>query len=278
MINGWVGKDSLISLRIGKSRYSLKPLDVPGNQTESYTVKNAVPVIFENNIPIDTLVYDVSAYNYRTLRGAAFRAGRTYSVRVKAPGFTEAWAESIVPSQSEVASVQRTRNARTNSFGQSEDEIIIRLNDPAGENNFYMVQVYSPVYSGGYSYPLSCVRTTDKDVEVLGYADPMDTENCHNGGEILMKDTYFNGSQKVLKLYAESSMLQEMTDMNTGQINRPYIHVLRITEEHYKFIKSYSLYSNTNENPFAEPVNVFSNVNNGYGVFSIFTKFTDTLR
>ncbi len=278
VINGWIGKDSIISVHIGKSKYSLAPKDFSNYLVESYTVKNAVTVVYENNVPIDTLVYNANDFQYYSLRNRKIREGYTYLVKVNANGFTEATAETSVPSQAALTRLQRVKNARTNSSGLYEDEITLTLTDPAAEENFYLVQVFSPAYSVGSGYPISCVRTTDKDIEQLGYSDPMDAENCYQGDEVLMKDVNFNGGQKVLKLYVESGMLQDFINPTTGSVSRPYIHVVRITKDHFKFMKSFSLYWNTEDNPFAEPVNVFSNVRNGYGVFSAYTKVTDTLR
>jgi len=278
IINGWLGEDSVLSVHVGKSRYSLAP-DVPGQLLETYTVKNAVPVIFENNIPIDTLVYKANEYKYTSVRNKKIRGGYNYVVKVNAPNFTEALAETIVPSQVALAGVQRIRDARTNPSGFPEDEIIVRLNDAAAEENFYLIQVYGRGYYAGPGYPISCVRTTDKDIEILRYdTDPMDPDNCFDGDQLLMKDVHFNGGQKVLRLYVESSMLQEYVNPGTGHVARPYIHVYQITKDHFKFLKSFNLYWSTEDNPFAEPVNVFSNVRNGYGVFSAYTKVVDTLR
>lgn len=279
VINGWVGKDSTFIVRIGKTRYSMAPKESWKPLQELYTVKNAVPVIFENNIPVDTLVYNAAEYQYYSARGRKVREGFSYTLKVKADGFTEAFASTIVPSQVAVAGMQRVKNARTNSMGMQEDEITLTLNDLAGEENFYLVQLFGPVYSHGLSYPIYCVRTTDKDIEMMSYdTDPMDPDNCYEGDALLMKDVHFNGNRKVLKLYVESSIIQDYVDPSTGKVSSPFMNVYTITKDHFRFMKSFSIYWSTDENPFAEPVNVFTNVQNGYGVFSAYTKVTDTLR
>jgi len=279
VINGWIGKDSLISVHVGKSKYSLAPRENINNLTENYTVKNAVPVVFENDVPVDTLVYDATRFIYRTQRGRRISAGKAYSVKVKAPGFTEATAESIVPSQSQIVSLQYVRDARTNSSGTPESEITITFNDPGAEKNYYLIQFFG-VYTDQYGNPVPiwCIHTSDKDVEVIGYADPMEPNSCYDGDQLLLSDANFNGKQKVVKFFIESYQLQEFVNPSANRTYRPFVNVLRITEDQFKFIKSYSLYSNSSDNPFAEPVNVFTNVNNGYGVFSTYTRVTDTLR
>lgn len=279
VINAWMGKDSTIALHVGKSRYSLAPLDVPGSLLESYTVKNAVPVIYEDGVAIDTLVYDAAAYNYKSLRNKKIRQGHAYMVKVNAQGFTEAVAETLVPSQSEMAGLERVKNARTNSSGDTEDEITIKLNDPAGERNFYLIQIFGAADDWNDGRVIGCVKTTDKDMETLtADTDPMEPDNCYDSDNLLMKDVNFDGGRKVLKLYVASYALEEYSSPSTGLVRRPFVKVHRITEDHFKFIKSVNIYSSTDGNPFAEPINVFSNVRNGYGIFSAYTKVVDTLR
>lgn len=276
VINGWLEKGAPIELTIGKSRNVLQPVDQWGSYIEAYVVKNAIPVVYENQVAIDTLIYQPSTYTYISPRNKSIREGFTYTVKVNAPGFAEAEATTTVPSQSVIAGITRTKEARTTSDGQKQDEIQIRLDDPA-ESNFYLIQFFSAPYSSGPGYEIYCVSTTDKDIEPIGdNADPFSTDNCYDGGSLLMKDVNFNGRQKQLRFYIDSYELYEHTDAS-GAVLKPYVKVHRITEDYFKFVKSYHVYYNSSDNPFAEPSNVFSNVKNGYGSFSAYTVAIDSL-
>src|SRR3982751_493497 len=76
VIYGWIEKDKLITLSVGKSRYILDG-SINGNQQELYTVKDAQVVVFENGIPIDTLVYQPTGYNYKSIHNKTIRGGYT---------------------------------------------------------------------------------------------------------------------------------------------------------------------------------------------------------
>lgn len=273
VVNAILNKNQVIELTVGKSRHILE-----SNNTsiETYVVKNAVAVIFENNIPIDTLVYQAVDYTYRSSGNKTIREGYNYTVKVTAPGFTVVEATTIVPSQSEIADVKRVKDARVNSFGDQMDEITVTLNDPA-ETNFYLLQFMYPDFGGGREHPIICVSTTDKDLEQIGEnADPLSTDNCYDGGNLIMRDNNFNGRQKQLRFHIESTQLQERQGPG-GQVKKPYLKLSRITEDYFKYIKSYDVYYNSSDNPFAEPANVFSNVQNGYGIFSVRTSVTRDL-
>jgi hypothetical protein len=81
----------------------------------------------------------------------------------------------------------------------------------------------------------------------------------------------FNGKQKQVRFYVNSYDMQVIIDPS-GQVHKPVIRVSRITEAYFKFVKSYNVYYNSSDNPFAEPSNVYTNVKNGYGVFATFTE------
>ena len=216
-------------------------------------------------------------YKYISTKNRVVNQGFTYTIKVNAPGFAEAEASTAVPSQSEVAEILRFKEARTTSGGEKQDEIQIKLNDPAAENNFYLIQFFGVPYSTGPGYEVYCVSTTDKDIEAIGdNADPFSTDNCYDGGNLLMKDVNFNGKQKQLRFYIDSYELNEHMGPG-GVMQKTYVKVLRITEDHFKFVKSYHVYYNSVDNPFAEPSNVFSNVKNGYGSFSAYTEYQSDL-
>ena len=273
VINSVMQKGIPLTASIGKSRHIL---EAPGlNPQDTYIVTDALTVLFENGTPVDTLVYDAGYHLYRTSHNTALRNGYNYTLRVGAPGFTQAEALTIVPSQAAIAELTVVRNARIDAYGDHQDEIRIKFNDPA-EKNFYQIQVLSSYY-GTSGYPISCVQTTDKDVEAVGYNDPIGGDDCLDGGSILLRDDNFNGGQKTVSLFVSSSSLMEYTD-GAGNIHRPFIRLNGITEDHFRFIKTHALYDNAGDNPFAEPVNVYTNVKNGYGIFAGFTSAVDTLR
>jgi hypothetical protein len=51
-----------------------------------------------------------------------------------------------------------------------------------------------------------------------------------------------------------------------------------ISKEYYDYQTSLNEYWNADGNPFAQPVQVFTNIENGFGIFAGFGKSSDTLR
>jgi Domain of unknown function (DUF4249) len=44
-----------------------------------------------------------------------------------------------------------------------------------------------------------------------------------------------------------------------------------ITPEYYRYYKSQELYADAQGNPFAEPITVYTNIREGYGIFAAYS-------
>ncbi len=62
-----------------------------------------------------------------------------------------------------------------------------------------------------------------------------------------------------------------------GAIGHPSVELLHITGDFFKYIKSANDYDISNANPFAEPINLYSNILNGYGFFTAYSLAADSL-
>jgi hypothetical protein len=85
---------------------------------------------------------------------------------------------------------------------------------------------------------------------------------------IFFRDALFNGTSKELHLFISSEYLLPVVGRN-GDTLYPSVELYHVPEAYFRYLKSYQFASENNGNPFAEPTNVYSNVKNGYGIFSI---------
>ena len=56
-----------------------------------------------------------------------------------------------------------------------------------------------------------------------------------------------------------------------------YFRLYSITEEYYKYIQTLNQYNKDYDNPLADPVQVYSNVTGGYGIFAGAAVSTDSI-
>ncbi|MCD6555944.1 MAG: DUF4249 family protein, partial [Bacteroidales bacterium] len=97
----------------------------------------------------------------------------------------------------------------------------------------------------------------------------------------VFSDELFNGNAYTLKFiadfynYKSDEYVKEINDEQYPVII--VLKLLKVTEAVYNYIFSFNLNEQTRFDPFAQPVQVYSNVENGLGLFSGYTMTTDTI-
>jgi hypothetical protein len=226
------------------------------------TVRDAVVKLYVNDTLTETLVFD-NMFGYHS--GIPTLPGNKYSVTVSAPSYDNAFAVTVAPSVVNIVSVTRTPMARKNEDGEYQDAVTLTFDDPAGMGDFYVVSVNAPQDSFIYNHDF-CVNSPDASVETNA-TDLADVNTCLDNKSIFIRDALFNGSRKQIKFYANSAYIQPV--FNGIDSIYSTIELMHVTEDYFKYSKSARIAEETNENPFAEPVNVYSNITNGLGIFSI---------
>ncbi|RYE00770.1 MAG: DUF4249 domain-containing protein [Sphingobacteriales bacterium] len=235
------------------------------SSSRDYTLKNAVAVLSINGQPADTLDFNGATGTYQSALTA--QEGNSYSIKVSSPGYADVEAITTAPVPVGIKEVRRVKEARVDPDGNLQDEITLVFDDPAAAADFYRIRIQQALYSDTFSFGLDCVNTVDPSVETFG-SNGLDLYSCISGDAIYLRDVLFNGKTKELRIFVSSWAMMSITD-NQGVEHFPVIELQHISDDHFKYLKSAKLADETNGNPFAEPVNVHSNIRNGYGIFSI---------
>ena len=275
VIHGVTAMNNPFRVTIGKTAGIL---DLTTNDT--YKVTDALVLLYENNVLKDTLVPNQNNSVYVVKRNTVVQAGKTYLLKAEAPGLTSAEAETVTPNTIAIQSITRRQNVRTDANGRQLDELKITFADDGTQTNNYIVKVRRPTYYNGTSVEYSgiyCMRSSDKDIERGNNVDPTDFESCIDQ-EFFMMDKNFNGRVKEILLFVDHEELRSFTHPVNNRTMRPLVELNSITPEHFKYRKSYDAYQDSEDNPFAEPVLVYTNVKNGYGVFTTYSIARDTIR
>lgn len=258
VLNSNTEVDDTIRVTVGKSEGILNY-----KTGHNLSVNNAIVQLYSGSNLLETMKYDSASgtYNSKTI---AVEGGK-YTLKVNAPGYAEASAATIAPAFVPIAGIQRIKNARINQDQQQQDELRITFNDPPTKRDYYIISIIRATTGPDSSSPSysTCVNTIDASVEDISN-DEIDQNTCIDGQWIFLRDELFNGTTKELKLFVESGFLE-----NGGAQGFAEIVLQHVTEDYFKFQKTYRFAADNNGNPFAEPTNVYTNIKNGYGVFSI---------
>jgi len=258
VINGVFTDQAPVVVHISKSMHIL-------DNDDFQCINNANVKIFRNNELIDTLLLiDDGIYS---LEGIYPDIGAEYTIEVGTGSFPTARGSNIIPEPVPVISIdtQTVEHSSTDIFGDSYTEMVldcsIRFNDPPETKNYYILNI--------------SVRDNYTDEEYFVDFDSDDIiieEWLTRSYGVLFSDDRINGNTYEFGLYMYSYYFsyQDTTNM--------IIYLNSISEDYYKYSISYLRHQEAKENPFAEPVQVYNNISNGYGIFAGFSSSSDTLK
>ncbi|MDA3879161.1 MAG: DUF4249 domain-containing protein [Prolixibacteraceae bacterium] len=299
VINGFVCADSSINVKVAISKpipgvkqnmewidKAIIKLYVDGEFTEE--LQN-VKLEYDNND--EYYYYDVEkpSSEYRSEKTIA-QTGKKYKIEVEYDGFGMAWAETIIP-EKVVIDTMRTDVKEITEYGYTESRkfYYLKFTDPQNEKNYYRLSVStgrgrrSTIWNSDteqyevvdtikevyVSYEFDTYINSD-DPLLTGNEDADDylfigNENDYN----LFTDELINGQQYELSYnnYYNSYYYLE-GDMNEGDFFSNTVKLMNLTREAYLYIKSSHEHWLNDENYLTEPVQVYTNINNGIGVFA----------
>ena len=287
VLNGILHPDSVVRVHLTKS------LPVDDSNSAFPVVEGATVTLYENDIFVDFLVFNTDSYviDYYPV------AGRCYTVKVQADGYPTVTASDVVPQAvSAVACYKQQDWYVYNSMA-----VQITIDDKKEEENRYWLSLLIDQYeridsdlwdecrrSNSFDecprYDSSTVITT-RPSYMVSYSVLPDIFNSivdnTSGGVreyqdyIRIGDESINGTTFSLELTAGDPLYtyQEMLELDSNQSLS--IHLINASQAYDQYLKSSLIYYYNNEffdepNPFAEPVKIYSNVENGTGIFAAY--------
>lgn len=217
---------------------------------------------------------------------STLEAGETYSLQVSAPGFATIRATDAIPKPVPTSILSYRTNTSVRSESEISDEFSIELEiqDPPGEANYYQISMYQVSTGRGIWRYEGILSTKDPSIRADNGVDESSVEGESFSGEApYFKDTLFDGRTHELELtYGGVSVLREdiarreevAEDGQEPSNLKTYLQVLYISAAYYEYLKTARLHDYTRDNPFAEPLSVYSNVENGYGIFAGYSSQT----
>lgn len=197
-----------------------------------------------------------------------FQPGKRYEIRVQHPDFPTISAEQVMPNPPVVDSVRYRENGGLNQFGERLSSVEAYLQDPGGERNYYELQVRAEYYQlfEVYDNQGNIIRIdTILSWTSVQYPDEPEDPNVAYGinGAVLVSDQFFDGQKYKFSF---------RTYQYDSDLRRYQVSVRAVTEEYYLYSRSEYRRRDSEENPLAEPVTVFYNMNGGLGIFGLYNE------
>lgn len=209
---------------------------------------------------------------------------KNYRITVKASGFEDAYADIKIPDKP--TGISLTKDSSNTSY-----PYLMKINDRGDEENTYMIRAryqYKEIrhlyYDDGRKQLIDTLIESRKatlysadelidynaDGTYIGDSRLPSGEKAASG--FVISDELFKGREHVMNFKA--------TQIWRLDPDRPYlfIDVLSLNREFYNFVKSYTLYFEARQTPFAEPVAILCNIKNGLGYVYGYSVHTDSVR
>ncbi|PKP20492.1 MAG: hypothetical protein CVU05_08905 [Bacteroidetes bacterium HGW-Bacteroidetes-21] len=215
-----------------------------------------VKVIYENGTA-EILTENGTTGYYQSASTARLRG--SYQIEVTSGGEITSAATKI-PVAISVVSVD------TNSYESEGDPMFsmdVQFDDPEGEKNYYMLGITRPPWYGS--------GMSDNYRIFINSMDP--SVQIDYGGYLIFSDELFNGRSK--KLTVEMSKYEFGNDTDSLDVT---IELRSLSYDAYMFYLTSSAQLNQGAYSFNEPVQVYNNIENGYGIFGGYSFFVRLLR
>lgn len=256
VVNGIQQPGSTWAIDLTRSNYILSPNEY------SFSPVDIAEVVIENpDGTTETL--SLASPGSGHFRGSGHPLpGQTYRVMVNPTGLDAVDAEMTMPDVVPIVNVEWDSTGVGPEPGVSyvsDVKFKLTFKDPAGEN-FYRVQVIQYLV---HSYQTDIngqpVYDTIARPASMWALDP--TISTEDNRTDRYKDVLFEG-----KTYTAEYVVQFRADPNV-ELLKIELRLINMSKEYFRYEETKELQRNVLGDPFAQPVPVYSNFDNGFGIF-----------
>ena len=247
-------------------------------------IPSATVEILEGGEVVETLAYEPSPADrpfvpalYRS-RGHRPEPGRTYTVRASAPGFPTAEATTSVPIPPPLSlRIDRVQLREDLSPGVQEHGLSITFFDPDSAANYYALAVYRVINARNAegSDVYGSIGFSSGDA-VLRENRLVDDDFFEVDGDPLYDRAYFSDAS--IDGQAHTFKIRTATFDEEGVDEQYFVVLESLSSDFYEYLRTREISDYTGENPFAEPVSVYSNIQEGFGIFAGFSTSMERFR
>lgn len=269
VVNSIFGQDSLFRIEVSTTAQ-------PGEGSQILSLHDAKIFLTEDGLALSDFVLD-SAKTQATYMNEGDRpvertlyfkrtefskvhAGRDYDITVSHPGYETAEATAKIPRAARVE--YHPERSSTNLLLDGRDLMEVRFSIvDDGLPHYYAIELVTENNSGArrniefYSFETAFNANLANSGDVSGEGVWYDTREG-----VYFPNNQFQGSAKEFSIFLDSEYLSGKELIN--------LRVVSMSSDFYHFAVSYQQQRQNVGNPFAEPVVVHSNIQNGAGIFA----------
>ena len=231
-------------------------------------VSNAEVTLFEDGAEVGLATEEAGYYK---IAGFKPGAGKSYQLKIVA-GEKQLQAETTIPQPVEM--LETDTSTVKDEWGGEDMNIDLKFKDPSGED-YYRISVFQEQLYRSGNQDGSTSYYLNKTSYNFNANDPVFKSLYSNfgGGDwdigpendyTIFPDDLFNGKEYHIQIKTRF-----LSYSYPGMIYQKYIiHFQKISKDMFNFLKYSNLYDYYHDDPFSEPVPVYSNIQNGSGILA----------
>ncbi len=269
VLNAAISPDSMFTVNVSKT---ISIFDDESSENLPF-IDSAKVQLFENGNYLFDL-QNIGAGYYVDLLFYP-RAGKEYRVNVSYDKFKPIEGKTTIPVVTPILNFDTLSNKNTDEYGGQHIQLIgeITYQDTPDKSNYYQLSCkvsYLDANNNIYTYDQAIWPTEENDRFFDGY----------NNGSLLWSDKITNGKEVSFKFVYYDTYEYQKKSNRAEESARFVFYFKSISKEYYTYLKSMDVYFETGggDNPFSEPVVIYSNVENGYGIIGGYSQDTTSIK
>jgi len=257
-VHSTINPDSVFQVQLTASQNIL-------SNNEFALIPGATVSIFENEVLLERLSDENDGVYSGLLKPVK---GREYKIEVSKENYKTVEASDVVPNTDvQLATITFSEDAR-DQYSQHQYKMTVEFDDPKGEN-FYEIGLYGPEYR----YEWDDDTREPYIIDTLFVPYYIDSDDVIFVDNQYYSDTFWAFSDEVVDgKHVKISFTTYINQFWDEQIDELELTVVlrEISYPLYKYKQTANLQRSLDGDPFAEPVPVYNNIKNGFGVFGAF--------
>lgn len=257
--------DSILKISLNKTQ--------PIFDNRATNITNASIFLFEDEIIIDTFFLDETVYRSKIFP----KPNKDYSFKINTPEFKNVYGNDLLPNKPVLTTLFFKDSITRGIEGELVSQAKIKINDDILENNYYELEMLAylinPITREHYLYEIFYDTNNDFVLENEGLLSLYPRF-------LVFSDELFNGSVYELKINYNTPTF--FLENEIKPIDYKLIVKLRaVSKNYYEYRKRIIIHVDNQYSDIwdgvGEPVNMFTNIKNGYGIFAGYNQVIDTI-
>ena len=256
VINSLFSPDTLLCVHVSRSRVI----------TDTFFLQETAPVVvLKYAEKIDTL--QSTSNGYYVSQNLVPQVETRYTIEVFSMEHNKATASDKIPAKVNFNIINYVHRAGIDPEGFKYSSITIKFSDPSDKKNYYEILLVHE-NENSHSYNLKALWSEDIVTKNEGYVNELYSN-------LIFSDEMINGKTHTMIF----NFFNGQDELNTAF--NLFVHFRSVSENYFLYKKKLILHF---ENQFGDiwdgtgnPVNLYSNVENGYGIFAGYSENTDTV-